>query len=680
MDARSVDGQRRDSLGDTSRLRCWRPSRRRAGSCPRATFEAIENLPNWNDWAPRFAVVYDLFGNGKTALKYSLNRYNLARTTGIAVRLQPAASLTTTLPWRDVNGDDIAAGRSRLHGIPPSAGCEINFAALPANFGPAALNTYGDYPRTWNLENALELQHELLPEPLGARRTGSRAASTTRRSASTRLVARPITRRTRCTTRSTGEPFTVYGRSAAAQARPTNNLDTFDPERKQDYQAFELESRYRPDQGRRPDLRRRARSSGNGTRTARRRTIPTTCRLDDHRCRSSTPSGCATTTSIDIPWRHGRQAVGIAAGGLGPQRQHGVPEQHSPTTQPAHDGHSRHDSLSGQLPGAVPGRRDHHADAHLQSVHADLQPRCRERGAGRAHRPARLQGEPHLPLRPGAACIPCSRCSTSTTPTRSSATSRPTAERRLPGAQQHHAGPAYGRASTFAGSRTCGREPERSQSRADLLCFPEGLVAPKALPPGFFASLRRRNLLVAFDVSWSWGPPRALAWRRTMCRTASGSSWLAGRDLVGAAARGARAKYHSPAWSGTRGAVLPGVTVEAASPVLIEGIKTAVTDGYGGYRIVDLRPGTYAVTFTLTGFKRSRARGRRAAHRLHGHDQRRARGRRSRGDRHCHRRVTGRGRLEHMRASQVLTREVLDAIPTGRNIYGMCAAGHRRQR
>ena len=50
------------------------------------------------------------------------------------------------------------------------------------------------------------------------------------------------------------------------------------------------------------------------------------------------------------------------------------------------------------------------------------------------------------------------------------------------------------------------------------------------------------------------------------------------------------------------GAVLPGVTVEAASPALIEKGRTVVTDGTGQYRIVDLRPGTYSVQFTLTGF------------------------------------------------------------------------------
>jgi len=52
----------------------------------------------------------------------------------------------------------------------------------------------------------------------------------------------------------------------------------------------------------------------------------------------------------------------------------------------------------------------------------------------------------------------------------------------------------------------------------------------------------------------------------------------------------------------TTGAVLPGVTVEAASPALIERVRSAVTDERGQYKIVDLRPGTYTVTFTLTGF------------------------------------------------------------------------------
>ncbi|HEU5256036.1 MAG TPA: carboxypeptidase regulatory-like domain-containing protein [Vicinamibacterales bacterium] len=52
----------------------------------------------------------------------------------------------------------------------------------------------------------------------------------------------------------------------------------------------------------------------------------------------------------------------------------------------------------------------------------------------------------------------------------------------------------------------------------------------------------------------------------------------------------------------TSGAVMPGVTVEASSPALIEKVRSVVSDSQGLYRIVDLRPGTYTVTFTLPGF------------------------------------------------------------------------------
>src|SRR4029078_12584886 len=54
------------------------------------------------------------------------------------------------------------------------------------------------------------------------------------------------------------------------------------------------------------------------------------------------------------------------------------------------------------------------------------------------------------------------------------------------------------------------------------------------------------------------------------------------------------------------GGVLPGVTVEASSPALIEKTKSATTDGTGQYRIIDLKPGTYSLTFTLGGFTTGR--------------------------------------------------------------------------
>ena len=59
----------------------------------------------------------------------------------------------------------------------------------------------------------------------------------------------------------------------------------------------------------------------------------------------------------------------------------------------------------------------------------------------------------------------------------------------------------------------------------------------------------------------------------------------------------------------TSGAVLPGVSVEAASPALIEKVRSVTTDGTGQFRIIDLRPGVYTVTFTLAGFNTVRREG-----------------------------------------------------------------------
>ena len=94
------------------------------------------------------------------------------------------------------------------------------------------------------------------------------------------------------------------------------------------------------------------------------------------------------------------------------------------------------------------------------------------------------------------------------------------------------------------------------------------------------------------------------------------------------------------------GAVLPGVTVEAASPALIEKTRSAVTDGTGQYRIIDLRPGTYSLTFTLTGFNTVKRENIELAGTQVVDDSRRDEGRRRRRDDHGHRRDAGRRRAE----------------------------------
>lgn len=219
---------------------------------PERTFDAIENLPNWKDWAPRFQAVYDLFGDGKTAIKYSLNRYNQARTTGIASDYNPLESATTTLPWRDVNGNDVADGERGCTGY-PRVGCEIDFTNLAPNFGVAALDEYGNYPRTWNLESGLELQHELLRglSVSGAWFRGSFHNLSTTINQSWQAAGDPRNNPfyTPYTFFNpvTGEPIQVYARSR--ENRPTRNLDTFDPERERMYESFNFEFRARPGLG-----------------------------------------------------------------------------------------------------------------------------------------------------------------------------------------------------------------------------------------------------------------------------------------------------------------------------------------------------------------------------------------------------------------------------------------------
>ena len=118
--------------------------------------------------------------------------------------------------------------------------------------------------------------------------------------------------------------------------------------------------------------------------------------------------------------------------------------------------------------------------------------------------------------------------------------------------------------------------------------------------------------------------------------------------------------------------MLPGVTVEASSPILIEKVRTVVSDGEGRYSIVDLRPGTYVVVFTLTGFNTLPARRHRAAVELHHDDQRRAARRRARGIGHRHRRSPVVD-VQSTQRTHVLSRDLLDSLPTGRNYSGLAA-------
>ena len=65
-------------------------------------------MPCWTDWTPRFGVAYDLFGNARTALKASVNKYMAGQTLGFAQRYNPFSSQSDVRSWADLNGDDVA--------------------------------------------------------------------------------------------------------------------------------------------------------------------------------------------------------------------------------------------------------------------------------------------------------------------------------------------------------------------------------------------------------------------------------------------------------------------------------------------------------------------------------------------------------------------------------------------
>lgn len=122
----------------------------------------------------------------------------------------------------------------------------------------------------------------------------------------------------------------------------------------------------------------------------------------------------------------------------------------------------------------------------------------------------------------------------------------------------------------------------------------------------------------------------------------------------------------------TTGAVLPGVTVEAASPALIEGTRSAVTDGQGRYTVDNLRPGTYKVTFTLPGFSTSVRDG----IELVANFTAPVNAQMKVGAVEESVTVTSETPLvdvQRTTTQQVLTREVLDALPTGRSAWGEAA-------
>ncbi len=119
-------------------------------------FPEIPNVPNWNDWAVRFAAAYDLFGNGRTAFKANAGKYVASQAAGYAQAFNGMSGATQTVTWTDLdrNGTILdAAGNIEVNEVGPRT----------ANFGQVTVRPDPALARGYNWEYSAALQHELMP-------------------------------------------------------------------------------------------------------------------------------------------------------------------------------------------------------------------------------------------------------------------------------------------------------------------------------------------------------------------------------------------------------------------------------------------------------------------------------------------------------------------------------------
>jgi hypothetical protein len=132
---------------------------------PQLNFAAAENLPNWKDINPRLGAAYDLFGNGRTAIKGLVGRYVLSEATTIAQARNPqgALAVTTTRTWNDANGNFVPDCNLQNNAANGECGATSN-----STFGTTVFNTNYDTAftngfdvRTYNWQANASVQQEL---------------------------------------------------------------------------------------------------------------------------------------------------------------------------------------------------------------------------------------------------------------------------------------------------------------------------------------------------------------------------------------------------------------------------------------------------------------------------------------------------------------------------------------
>src|SRR5262249_1661635 len=119
--------------------------------------DEIDDVPDWKDISPRLGFSWDVFGNGKTAIKTSLSRYIQSQTGAYAGSVNPITASSDTRTWTDANRD----GVPQLSELGPST--NLNFGKPAVVTFPSDDVRLGWQKRPYNWEYAASVQHTLMP-------------------------------------------------------------------------------------------------------------------------------------------------------------------------------------------------------------------------------------------------------------------------------------------------------------------------------------------------------------------------------------------------------------------------------------------------------------------------------------------------------------------------------------
>jgi carboxypeptidase family protein len=131
-----------------------------AAQAARSNIAGVSCLPCWKDWSVRLGASYDLFGTGKTALKFSLGKFLGQQALGLASSVNPLSGQTDSRTWTDFDGNKTifdANGTFQANEVTgPTRNANFGLPAGGAQFDP-------NLPRPNNWEEAVSVQHELFP-------------------------------------------------------------------------------------------------------------------------------------------------------------------------------------------------------------------------------------------------------------------------------------------------------------------------------------------------------------------------------------------------------------------------------------------------------------------------------------------------------------------------------------